>query len=82
MRLSLISRVIKEEVVVIALYIRVSLAYKAKRDRDNSQHHAKTEFNNYFFVHMDYYKNNDLMATKQQENRLFLVSQVFWRENK
>ena len=43
MRLSVIPRIIKAEVGVID---------NANRGLDNSRYHAKTEFNNYFIIHI------------------------------
>ena len=42
---------------------------------------AKTEFNNYFIIHMDYYQNNDLITTKQStkvsQDKMFLKQEYF-----
>ena len=37
---------------------------------NNSRYPGKTEFNNYFIIHMDYYRNIDLITTKKS----FIVS--------
>ena len=31
---------------------------------NNSRYPTKTEFNNHFIIHMNYYQNNDLITTK------------------
>ena len=63
MRLSRISTIIEAEVGVIAL--PQAEADNANRSLNNFRYPAKTEFNNYFIIHMDYYQNNDLITTKK-----------------
>ena len=37
----------------------------ANRGLNNSRYPAKTELNNYFIIHMNYYQDNDLITTKK-----------------
>ena len=53
MRLSGISRIIEAEVGVRYLPKPQAEADNANRDLNNSGYPAKTEFNNYFIIHMD-----------------------------
>ena len=70
MRLSGISRIIEAQVGVIA---------NANRGLKNYGYPAKTEFNNYFIIHMDYYQNIDLM-TKKKSNKVSL-RKIFRKKN-
>ena len=79
MRLSGISRIIEAEVGVICRSRMQAEADNANRGLNNSRYPAKTEFNNYFIIHMDcfiihmdhfiihmgWYQNNDLITTKK-----------------
>ena len=70
MRFSGISRIIETEV-----------GDNANRGLNNSRYPAKTEFNNYFIVHMDYYQNNDVITTKKSnkvsQDKMFSKQEYF-----
>ena len=66
MRLSGISRIIEAEVGVICRSRRLAEAGNANRGLNNSRYPAKTEFNNYFIINMNYYyQNNDFITTNK-----------------
>ena len=96
MRLSGISRIIEAEVSVICRSRRLRKITLTEA-LDNSRYPAKTEFNNYFIIHMDYYQNNDLITTKKSnkvsQDKMFSKQKYFgkpvftsftvcWREQK
>ena len=53
----------------------------ANRGLNNSRCPTKTEFNNYFIIHMDYYQNNDLITTKKSnkvsQDKMFSKQEYF-----